>query len=82
MASTGKIKMVAQFADDTNREIELQPFAPTAAAITNAKTNIKAFDPQSVKNLYISESGASCTGIVAATVTKITETDINLNVSE
>lgn len=82
MANTSTIKMNFGFADDTNRSIELGPFAPTAAAVTNAKTNIKAFDPNEVQGLYISEGGASCTGITAASVTTINETEINLKATE
>ena len=80
--SSAKIKLNFGFADDTERPIEIGPFAPTAGAVTNAKTNIKAFDPADVAGLYLSDGGASCTGIVGATITKVSETEINLNVSE
>lgn len=82
MASSAKIKMQMSFADDTTMDVEISPLDPTSTAITNAKTNIKAFDPASVQGVLISEGGATCTGIAAATVTKVTETDINLHVGE
>lgn len=82
MANTAVIKMQMAFADDTNRAIELGPFAPTAAAVTNAKTNIKAFDPDDVAGLYLSEGGATCTGVAAASLTVTEKTEINLKVSE
>ena len=82
MASSAKIKMQMSFADDTTRDIEISPLDPTSAAVTNAKTNIKALDVADFGGKYISEGGATCTGVAAATVVKVTETDINLHVSE
>ena len=41
MASS-KIKMTYGYEDGSTREVSLEPFALTAAALTNAKTNIKA----------------------------------------
>lgn len=79
MASSGKIKIDFGFADETARKIELGPFAVDAAAITDAKTNIKAFDPADVQGIFLSDGGATCTGVTAATVVTTEETEINLN---
>ena len=82
MASTGKIKVNFGFGDETARQVEIGPFAVDAAAITNAKANIKAFDPATVQGLYLSDGGATCTGVVSATVVTTEDTEINLNVTE
>lgn len=82
MASTAKIKLQFNYTDDSTRDLEISPLDPTSAAILNAKTNIKAFDTAAVASSFISEGGASCTGIGAATIVKVTENEINLNVSE
>lgn len=82
MAEQSKIKIVYGFADDTERPIEMGPFASDAAIVnaTTAKQRIKAFDPNTIKDLFVSDAGSSCTGITAATITKLKETEINLNV--
>ena len=81
MATTSILKVKTGFADESVREHEFGPFASSATAITNAKTNIATFNTNinDIKNLYVSDSGASCTGIIAASITTSTETDINLN---
>lgn len=77
--TTAEIKITTGFADNTTRSLALGPFAVNAAAIANAKTNIKAFNPETVKNIYLSDSGATCTGIAAGTVVVVEEEEINLN---
>ena len=79
MAATSNIKIVNQFADDSTRTLEFGPFDPTSAAFTNAKTNIKNFDPSDIANIYLSDGGSSYTGITAATLTVLEETPFNLN---
>lgn len=79
MAAT--IKVRTAFADESHRDIEFGPFAVNAAAVTNAKTNVKTFNDNisDIAELYLSDDGASCTGIVEAEVIVSTETVYNLN---
>lgn len=77
--ATGTIKIVNQFADDTTRAIEFTGIDPESSAFTQAKSRIKAFDPSSIANIYLSDGGASYTGITAATLVEVTETNFNLN---
>lgn len=79
MATTGSIKIVNQFADDSTRNIEFSGLDPNSEAFTGAKARIKAFDPTTISGIYLSDSGASYTGIVGATLTQITEREFNLN---
>ena len=79
MAKIGSIKLVNQFADDSTRAIELSPIDVTSDAFINAKTNIKAIDPSTIAGIYLSEDGASYTGVAAATLVEIETTDFNLN---
>lgn len=79
MAKIGSIKLVNQFADDSTRAIELGPIDVTSASFINAKTNIKAIDPSAIASIYLSEEGASYTGVAAATLTEIETTEFNLN---
>lgn len=76
------LKVTTSFTDDTTREHELGPFKPTASVLTNVKTNIATFNTNvgSLSGIYISEGGAECTGITAASITTTEETEINLNV--
>lgn len=82
MATSLKLKMA--FADETARDIVFEPFAANAAAITNAKANIKALNtnPSAIATLYLSDGGANFTGVSAATITVETENEINLNGDE
>ena len=79
MAKIGSIKLVNQFADDSTRAIELSPIDVTSDAFVNAKTNIKAINPSTIAGIYLSEDGASYTGVAAATLVEIETTDFNLN---
>ena len=81
MASS-KIKMTYGYEDGSTREVSLEPFALTAAALTNAKTNIKAFNStgiDNVKDVFLSDEGASCTGILTASIITSNRQEINLN---
>ena len=82
MAAKSTLKITTHFADDTTRDHEFGPYHPTAGAIVNAKTNIADFNNNisNLSGLYISDSGAACTGITAAVITTTNETEINLNV--
>ena len=73
------IKLTTAFADETTRDLEFGPLATTAAGVETIRTRVKNFDPSSVQGLYISDGGSSCTGITAASITVINESEINLN---
>lgn len=79
MAATAEVKIVTAFADDTSRDIKFGPFTAADTLPAAIKTRVKAFSPETVRNLYLSEGGATCTGISAASVTEVEVTDINLN---
>ena len=83
--ATSTMKLTFAFEDETKRDISFGPFGQGAAAISGAKTNIKAFnanDVDSVAGLLLSDDGASCTGIIAASIVTVNETEINLNDAE
>lgn len=84
MASSAKINLKFGFADDTDRAFELAGFDSDAAVVSPAtlKARIKNFDFSAFSDTYISESGATCTGVTAATISKVTETEINLKATE
>ena len=82
MAATAEVKLVYSFADDTARDLKIGPLDTDATLVSTVKTNVKAFDPEDVKNIYLSDAGATCTGITAATVVEVEETEINLNDAE
>ena len=85
MAQTSNIKLTFGYADETKRDFTIGPFATNASAISGAKANIISFNENeldSVKNLLLSDDGATCTGIIAASIISVTETDINLNDAE
>lgn len=81
MAAVSTIKLVTAFADETKRELEIGPFAPTASVITNAKTNIASVNNNisDFADFYVSEGGASATGIISAQIITLNEREINLN---
>ena len=82
MAKVGSIKLVNQFADDSTRAVELGPIDVTSDAFVNAKANIKAIDPSTIASVYLSDNGASYTGVAAATLVEIETTEYNLNAVE
>ena len=80
--ATSTMKLTFGFEDETKRDFSVGPFGQGAAAISAAKTNIKAFnanDVDSIAGLLLSDDGASCTGIIAASIVTVNETEINLN---
>lgn len=83
--ATSTMKLTLGYGDENKRDISFGPFATTAAAITGAKANIKAFnqnDLPAVADLLLSDDGVSCTGIAAASILTVNETEINLNDAE
>lgn len=80
MANTAKFKIVNSFSDDSTRDLEFGPFAAGAINSETLRTNVKTFDVDAIKNLYLSDEGASFTGITSATIVETNETEINLNV--
>lgn len=86
MATNNKIKIVGTFGDDTTRDIEFSGFDSDCAVLTpnTLRQRVKDLnsDTSAFDAFYISDGGASFTAITAATIYKVTETDINLHVSE
>lgn len=83
--ATSTMKLTFGYEDESKRDISFGPFAQNAAAISGAKANIKSFnanDVSSVADLLLSDDGASCTGIIAASIITVNETEINLNDAE
>lgn len=81
MVKTAELKIKNGFADDSARDLKF-PLNPDTVNIETIRANAKAFNPAPIANIYISEGGASCTGIVGATLFETEENEINLNVSE
>lgn len=77
--SKATIKLTTAFADETTRDIEFGPLAVSAAGASSIKARVKAFNPADVAGLYVSDGGATCTAITAASVIITNERDINLN---
>ncbi len=86
MATNNKIKIVNSFADDTTRDIEFSGFDSDCAVLNAAtlKARIAAVnsDTSTFDAFYLSDGGQTFTAITGATITKITENEINLNVGE
>lgn len=73
------IKLTPAFADGTTRDLEIGPLATDTAVANTVRQRVKAFNPSDVANVYVSDGGASCTGITAASILVTDETEINLN---
>lgn len=74
-----KIKITFGFADSTTRKVELGPYSSkTDSAVANAKSRIKAFNVDEIADIYVSDDGAACTGIVAASYETVTDREIDL----
>lgn len=69
-----------KFADNTTRRLSLAPFNPSELDGDTIKENIAAFNSGSglatVANLWLSDDGASCTGIVDAYMDVIQKTNV------
>lgn len=77
-----EIGLTFGYADSSTRKVSLGPYTQTAAAVSGAKSNIMNFNStgiNNVKNLFLSDDGASCTGITAAEILTVTDREINLN---
>lgn len=74
--SKAYIKLTTAFADETKRDLEFGPLAVEAAGPSTIKERVKAFNPADVANLYVSDGGASCTAITAASITVTDEREI------
>ncbi len=77
--SKAVIKLTNAFADKTTRDLEIGPLAVSAAGASAIKARVKAFNPADVAGLYISDGGATCTAITAASIIVTDEREINLN---
>lgn len=80
--ATSDLKLTFGYQDETTRNLNIGPYATNAAALSGAKANIISFNANelnSVKSILLSDSGASCTGIVDAHIITTNETEINLN---
>lgn len=77
--SKATIKLTTAFADETTRDLEIGPLAVSAAGASTIKARVKAFNPADVAGLYISDGGATCTAITAASIIVTDEREINLN---
>lgn len=78
MAATTIIKLTTAYADETKRDIEIGPLAPTSAAVTNAKSNIASINANAgeISGLLLSAGGASFVSISAAHVITSERTDL------
>lgn len=77
--SKATIKLTTAFADETTRDLEIGPLAVSAAGASTIKARVKAFNPADVAGLYVSDGGATCTAITAASIIITNEREINLN---
>lgn len=80
MAAKSELELTFGYTDESTRKFKVGKFAPSAT--TGFKANIKSFnanDVDDIKDKLLSDDGASCTGIVAATIFTEEITDINLN---
>lgn len=81
MAAQTEIKLTFNYDDETTRDIKIGPFDTDAAVVQASalRTSAKAFNPQTVKGFFLSDTGATCTGLTGATIYETSETEINLN---
>lgn len=77
--SKATIKLTTAFADETTRDLEIGPLAVSAAGASTIKARVKAFNPADVAGFYVSDGGATCTAITAASIIVTDEREINLN---
>lgn len=75
-----QIKIENSFADNTKRKMTIGNFADNSAAVnpTTVKSNIRNINSNTsdIANLYLSEGGASFTGITYAEIYIETQTEI------
>ena len=86
MATTNKVKLTSMFADETTRNIEFVGFDSDAAVMTastlKARINNLNTDTGAFAAYYLSDDGASFTGITGATIVIDNETEIALKDGE
>lgn len=83
MAWTSDINLSFGYSDETKRKLVIGPFSSLddENKLAEIKAKIKAFNSTGVAdvaNLILSDGGASCTGIVDASVTVANVTEIVL----
>ena len=80
MAAKSEIELTTSFADGTNRKITVGPLSPEVATPSAIRGKIKNFNDNiaDIAENYLSDSGASCTGITAASITTTEETKFDL----
>lgn len=67
------------FGDKTSRTVTFEPYDPSSSAVTNFKTNVINFNstiPSAFQTTFLSNDGASCTGIINATIVTTDKTVI------
>ncbi len=67
--SVTTLKATFGFADFTTRDIKISPYRPNSPAVSNFKNNIIDFNTTGINNIkaiFLSDTGAECTGITAA----------------
>ena len=67
------------YADDSTRTVTIEPFLNNSSSVTNFKSKVKTFNsavPQNFASTFLSNEGASCTGIVSASITTTEKTVI------
>lgn len=65
------------FDDDTQRLVTVGPFNPNSQAVSYFRAKVQQFNdniPSDFQQNFLSNDGASCTGITAATVTTYEKT--------
>lgn len=82
MAAVTTLKLTYGFADETKRDVKIEPFDPETFNKETVRANIINFntsDTSTIASLFLSDGGASCTGILTATIDTVEKTQINLN---
>lgn len=69
--SVTTLKATFGFSDFTTRDIKITPYNPSSVAVTNFKNNIIEFNStglNDIKGIFLSDTGAECTGITTAEI--------------
>lgn len=77
------VELTSSFADETTRKLEIGSFETDAAVAHSMALKAKVAQVNSdvsvISSFYLSEGGASFTGITGARITITDENEINLN---
>lgn len=77
------VELTNSFADETTRKLEIGTFDTDAAVAHSMALKARVAQVNSdvavISSLYLSEGGASFTGITGASITITNEREINLN---